>query len=220
MESLTNQSKNTTVIIPAAGYGLRVQPLRDDQAKELFNHPKLNKPLIQVAIERCLNLKFTPHIITRKNKTELIDWMKKNYPKVSLQLIDSSKEWADTVLQSNPYWTENNILLLPDTDFKPENILNEIAQNLSSFDFVFATFPALNLSTWGIVQQKNFETQIIEKPTQWQKSARPWGLIGFKKQAGIELFNAILKSHDTKSWQSLSGHSKLVELASFEDFTR
>lgn len=220
MESLANQLKNTTVIIPAAGFGRRVQPLRDDQAKELFNHPNKNLPLIQVAIERCNKIGFKPHIITRKNKSELIGWLQKSYPDISLQLIDSSKEWADTVLQSESYWSEKNLILLPDTDFEPENVLTEMNKNLDFSEFVFGTFSSINLSTWGVVQQVEAKTEIIEKPTHWRKSAKPWGIIGFKKLNGNALFSAVLKSHVTKDWQSLFGHSSFIELASFQDFTR
>ncbi len=210
----------TRVIIPAAGFGTRMQPLRSDQAKELLLHPTLKKPMIEVAIENALRFNFEPIVVTRNSKTELIVWMKNHYPNILVQQIESSTEWADTVLQSQFHWADKNILLLPDTDFEPVEALREIDLKLNLNELVFAVFENKDFSKWGVVQEQNQISYICEKPSSCNDTAKVWGMIGFQKKSGMFLFQSILKSHLEKKWQPLLSLNAMVKLTHFNDFTR
>jgi hypothetical protein len=116
------------VIIPAAGYGRRVQasitslPLR---SKELLPGPE-GEPLINHCLQQAADHGLPVHLITRKEKIDLIEHVEKFCQEkeipFAIQRIEPSREWPESILMSEKFWLEKNILCLPDTVYGPDSI--------------------------------------------------------------------------------------------------
>jgi dTDP-glucose pyrophosphorylase len=209
------------MIIPAAGFGLRVgRPA----AKELLPDSS-GEPLILWWLQRAAEIEANVHLITRYEKQVLVDFVSQACEKMNLnfsvQRIESSKEWPDTVLQSEKFWSEKNILVLPDTRFEPVRILKEISSALESFEIVTAVFSVENPELWGMTRQsQHHQFEICDKPARTPEGALAWGLLGFQKQAGALLFQSILDSYFDKKWKLISKKNLSLGLEKFEDLTR
>lgn len=210
--------EKTKIIIPAAGFGTRVgSPL----AKELIPHPKTGLPLIQNAINQALKLDGQIHVITRAEKKPLIDYLSP-IPNCQIQVIEPSKEWPDSILKSEPFWNERNILILPDTQWSPEHSILEINQLLEHSPIAAGIFNVKNPSSWGIIDTKSPTYKLCEKIQLHQANEEywAWGILGFKKEIGIPLFEAILQSTFEHQWIDLKLPYSTHKMDSFEDLTR
>jgi len=132
------------VLIPAAGFGTRVG---SPAAKELFLNAS-GSPLIAFGLDQARLRGWPVHVITRKEKTELIRYLE-DYRQmwsvdVEIQLIEPSREWPDTLLKSQPFWREKNLLCLPDTVFEPLEVWDQLAN--STADLAAATFQPPDLA--------------------------------------------------------------------------
>jgi len=214
------------IIIPAAGYGKRMGVV---PAKELLPHPDSGKPFLLEAIERHLSLQAPFHIISRFDKTELNEYvedLKNSRPNLSLnlQLIDPSKEWPDTVLKSKDHWFDWNLLLLPDTDYKPFITFKQIEELVAIKDMTvnFFTFKVEDSSLWGIVKVSLDCFEIVEKPKKHndKQESRAWGLILFHKNIGEALFKSLLESSTDHQWKKIKNRAHVVPLDFFADLTR
>ncbi len=215
MNSSVKKQIKPLLLIPAAGYGRRVG---SPPIKELLPHPVTKEPLFNKISYYKNKYQLPVHVITRKEKLALIDLAK--HEEMSVQVIEPSLEWSDTLRQSEPNWHEDNILVLPDVEFSPESALIEITKQLVNHDIVFATFDVEKMQSWGCLRQINGKWQIAEKPKE-PDSGLAWGLIGFKKHVGLKLWQSILQSHLESKWQDLPQASiGFVRLDSFVDLTR
>lgn len=205
---------NTRIIIPAAGFGKRVG---SPPAKELFPHPQTGKPLIEEALLKAKTVG-APLVITRSDKTALIDYLVEQ--NVEHQLIDATREWSNTVLASEPYWLENNLLLLPDTDFTPLSILPNLIEGLKNHPVTLGVFPVQDASSWGMIKGDEKKLMIADKPRMGFSHIQAWGLIGFKKDVGVKLFSALAESNVDGSWKKTDLDFKTYKLANFVDLTR
>lgn len=160
-----------------------------------------------------------PVVISRKDKHDLNTFLTSYESKVKLCLIDASEEWTHSVCLSVDYWGEKNILLLPDSRFAPVDILKKIDQSLERFDLSFATFEVQDPSQWGIVLPGDLE--IVEKPAQVTKQFLAWGLIGFRKQAGLSLFEDLRISSKDHLFKKIENQNVgFISLESYQDITR
>lgn len=215
---MKNELSSLAVIIPAAGFGRRVG---SPNAKELFLHAEQKLPLIEVAIQKAFQTGGRPVIVTRRDKLELVEYCEKHAQRsqIDLVLIENSREWPDSVLLSQGYWREDNILLLPDTDFSPIDILHEIKDSLIMVQSVWATHQVENGRTWGCLKIENQRLLQCEKPQQ-DLPAIAWGIIGFKKSIGVKIFESLLQSTSDHQWFSNEFSFETLPLNSFVDLTR
>lgn len=195
------------LILPCAGFGTRVN-MPPDQSKELLLYE--GKPLIEFSLELARKYGLAPLVITRKEKTDLIEYCEKLT--IETQIIEVEGEWADTVLKSEPYWEDNNILILPDTIFHNKWFAMDIINDslITGLNASFALHKVENSSKWGIIR----ENRLYEKP-QFDDQALAWGLMGFKKDYGKQLFSSCHKG----GCFILNNYSTML-LESFEDLTR
>ncbi len=195
-------------VIPCAGYGTRMN-MPIDKSKELL--PYQGVPLLEHHLELCEIYNLEPHIITRKEKTDLIEFCKRR--SVVCQIIDPQGDLCShTILKSEPYWNENNIMLLPDTIFTPSSILEQIKMGLSlGNNAVLACHKVEDVSKWCNINNYN----IIEKSVD-TNPGMAWGIVGFKRDYGVELFKA-MTLHNTPHRLVNTG---FVALSSFKDVTR
>ena len=207
------------LLIPAAGFGRR---MGSPEAKEMLPGPD-GRPLIQWGLEQAFLRGWQVHVVSRKGKRVLAEFLKSQArPELSWNEIDSSLECADTLLQSELSWRERVIVLLPDTRFEPTEILDQMAASLLDHDLVYATFPVKDPSTWGVIQQSKDGWQIAEKCAQTGAGAehQAWGLLGFQKHTGKKALEAHLRSILGAGPQNLPTVPGFCALKSFQDLTR
>lgn len=212
---------SVTVLLPAAGWGQR---MGSPNSKEILINPEYNIAYIQFAIESVTELLCPIIIITRKEKTQLTEWIRdykiKN-PLVDLQIffITDSSEWPDSLLQTSDLWSEYNLVLLPDTDWKPKNQVHAILNHLQHADVVYSIFPTEKLN-WGFVKRMDNEFELVEKPKQLVSGFSAWGHIGFRQSAGQDILKAHLQSTMDHEVKRLPLRIKVEPLQAFQDRTR
>lgn len=200
------------MIIPCAGFGTRMS-MNPNQSKELLLYQ--GKPLIENALQLAQIFNIKPLVITRIEKQDLIQYCAEN--DIETQIIDVRGEWADTILQSKPWWEEDNILVLPDTVFDPaHDTIYDILEGLElGNNAVIALHDVKDVSQWGYVTNYT----ITEKPqfiTRGIVSGNAWGVIGFKKTYGEELFSAMTKRNNALQLKNVG----FTYLEGFRDLTR
>lgn len=215
------------LILPAAGYGTRVG---SPEAKELLPHPNTGLPLIEKSLNLAKENNWDVHVITRKEKQSLIEFLK-NYGKkknlnIEIQIVDKTKEWPDSILKSENYWHQKNIFILPDTEWNPMNAPVKLLEEINADSKIaLGVFHVDDLSTWGAVSYKSEKVFFCEKPQEVFKreynSTKAWGLIAFDKSAGKLLFELLLESTFDHQWKvGPEIQYSIIELNSFFDLTR
>lgn len=207
---------NVSVIIPCAGFGRR---MGSPPAKELLPHPTSAKPLIQAAIERFADLDARLVVVTRAEKKELIEWCAKQ-PRVEVLQIEATREWPDSVLASQNFWSERNLLLLPDTDFSPESAPLQLLEDLNQVDVAFASFPVADKRNWGLFLSTAGGFSVADKPELVRPESQAWGLIAFSNRVGRSLFSTISNANRDRRWHSMEHSMTARSLDWFKDLTR
>lgn len=206
----------THVIIPAAGFGKRVGL---SKSKELLYYKSEKFKIIEWSLRLCKKYEMLPVVISRKDKQDLNTFLSSYGSELKLCLVEASEEWTHSVCLSVDYWADKNILLLPDSRFAPVHILKKIDQSLRKFDLSFATFKVQDPAQWGIVLPRDLE--IAEKPSKITKQFLAWGLIGFKKQAGLSLFEDLRISSKDRIFKKIKTQNvDFIPLESYQDITR
>jgi len=207
-------TEQTLCILPCAGFGTRMK-MSPNKSKEMLIDPKTGKYLIDYSLDLCTKYDLKPLIITRPEKTDLIDYVTK-LPNVDLLFTDGEGEWPGTVLKSESRWHENNILMLPDTRFEPDDLIDFIKHKLSiDTKLVFGVHEVEIQIPWGIIEEdKSGSIFSCEKPI---TKYNAWGVIGFKKDAGNNLFTRY--SIKNSSFY-LEKKIYLCEFTKFLDITR
>lgn len=194
--------------------------------KELMPGPS-GSPLIDFALEQAFDRDWPVHVITREEKRPLIEhlqaWQKKGC-KISWQFVGVTKEWPETLLQSEAFWQESNLVVLPDTIFEPKNIWDEMQtrldENTSACYAVLESQDYAKAKTWGVIDQGPF--RLCEKPQ--ENFASPylaWGLMMFRRKMGKTLLQAHLESTFDHQWKSFPAEKiQIVKLSKFKDLTR
>jgi dTDP-glucose pyrophosphorylase len=234
-----------TVLIPSAGFGTRVG---NPNAKEMFLRPESSQmpgqPMISYALSLAISSSAKAHVILRAEKIGLLKYLRDLEQKeksfktqVSTQLVSKTREWPETLLLAQPYWSEFNVVCLPDTDFMPKKIVDEMFEKLESgSDVVFATFTANDYKSWGVISvdegtpasqvdsstkfERNYRYIHCEKPEKWDQTTRAWGLFGFRKKAGTKILSQMLESTFDHIWRPVQGEISLIPMTYFEDLTR
>lgn len=196
------------VILPCAGLGTRVG-MRHDQSKELCEYN--GKPLIQFALDICSKYGYVPHVITRKEKLDLIQFCQDR--KITVQILDEpGREWADTVLKSQPYWADVNLFILPDTVWDNPEIVQELVNNIKlGNNAAFGILDVENQSKWSTINNYT----VTEKP-RVHGAGIAWGCFAFKKVYGFNLFFRLSQKDYPFKLKRCSFHS----LKNFYDVTR
>lgn len=204
-------------IIPAAGYGTRMNTKLNESKEMLPDIKNNNKPLIAYTLDLCKKYNMEPIVITRELKKDLILYLKN---KTELILLDESKrEWSESVLNSIKSWGDDNILLLPDTRFEPVEALEQAVMSLKQgSEFVFGSHKVDDLSKFGMIeyQKDTKELLVCEKPN-IATPGNAWGFIGFKNNAkSINLFNVYSERNKFLYLKNFD----IIYLDSFKDVTR
>ena len=219
--STANSTPNTTMIVPCAGFGTRVG---SPPAKELLVNPSTQRPLIDHSLSVAQNHHWNKVFITRPEKKILMDyvtnWEVSQKIKTQWVIVQKTAEWPESVLKSAEFWSEKNILILPDTSWDPAGIENEIVRQLDYFDVCYGLFDVPDKQTWGTVSIQEGALQLCEKPFNANSDFKAWGLIAFKKNVGKILFKSILESTMDHHVKSLQLKACAIIVNSFTDHTR
>lgn len=214
------EKKMMKIILPCAGFGLRVGK---PESKEMLSDPEGQKPLIDFSLEIVKNRSWSAVIITRSEKRNLIDYLNQKKSlgyNIEIKIIEPSQEWPDTILKAKELWGFKNILILPDTRWTPLEAVDQMAEALERVKLVYAVFTLGEDKRFGFVRTVGNQLEIHEKPLHPQPDSVPWGLVGFHKDIGEEVFRAHLQStlHQKPIGFSVAG--EFVPLTSFYDLTR
>jgi hypothetical protein len=215
-------NNSLALLIPAAGFGNRVgRP----HAKELFIHPETLKPLINKSLDCAKSLNCVAIVITRSEKKDLLAYLDAERSlgtNIETLVIEPSKEWPDSLLQSKHLWCEKNIVVLPDTEFLPTDAVDKMVSELDHCDVAYGLFETDNPKTFGMLGQKNGNWWMCEKPetklSECDDSA--WGLFGFRKHTGEAVLKMHLDSTFDHRWRQLDFQVRTTKLEKFVDLTR
>jgi hypothetical protein len=231
--NIVQGNQDCLVIVPAAGFGRRAGLAESTDAgtgaaKELLPRPTgtylAGEPMINLALQCAQQLSAYVHVVTRAEKTQLIDYLSScnaradEARQINLQIVRPTREWPDTILQARAHWRDINLVVLPDTDFAPLAVLEKMQDALQVSPAVFATFSADDYQTWGVVDSKNLRH--CEKPQSWPLGACAWGVFGFRRAAGEALLQSLLQSTLDHQWRPLPHGTQFLQLESFKDLTR
>lgn len=215
------------VIIPAAGFGRRVG---SPNSKEILRLDQ-GRPLIETAFSESEARKWPLHLLTRSEKTELIDYsLKRGLSNLQIQYVSVTKEWPATVLLSEPVWHEWNLLFLPDLLFRPLTVLDQMIEAVGQrpeLRVVAAGTMTSKPQLWGCLKTVHAQASsdgkqgfsICEKP-QESLSEWAWGLMMFHQSTGRDLFESLLQSGTDHQWKHHGHHCQTFELAEMSDPTR
>ena len=217
----TNSTHRTTVIVPCAGYGTRVG---SPPAKELLINPNTQAPLIDHCLQVADQHQWNKVLITRSEKKNLMDYVTKWETESPLKsqwvLVPKTTEWPESILKSADFWSEKNILILPDTTWTPVGIEKKVVQLLDHCDIAYGVFETLHKKTWGTVALSENSLKLCEKPENVSTDFQAWGLIAFKKNIGKILFETLLESTMDHQVKTLQIRAQKISMDSFVDLTR
>ena len=206
----------TVAIIPCAGYGTRMG-MKDHEAKEMLIDPVTGDYLIDYSLNLCYKYDIEPIVISRLEKDDL-NWYLTSKEIEHIILKKPGKEWAETVLKSQGLWGDKNILLLPDTRFDADALEKVIQLMHYNYKLVTAVHNISNTESdkWGTVTKDH----IFEKWPRFsgndEAKLLAWGILGFDKNIGVELFNSLYPCGFYKNNENIG----MVYLDSFKDITR
>lgn len=165
----------TRAILPCAGLGSRMN-MAPDKSKEMLIDTKINAPIIDWSLDLCTAHNLDPLIITRKEKTDLIEYAAtKN---IETLIITPQGEWPTTILQAKHMWHNNNILILPDGRFEPQSIVADIDTSLQMGSGIsLGVHYVQDKTKWCTLENHC----LIEKP-QENGAAYAFGVLGWKKE--------------------------------------
>jgi hypothetical protein len=205
------------VLIPAAGFGKRAG---FPESKEMLPRRCTGRPLIEQPILLALNRGWKPLVITRKEKRTLTAFVKA-FKDCEILEVTETEEWPDSLLKSRDIWSDSNIVILPDTEFSPLEIIDEMNSKLrEGAESVFSVFEVSDASPWGMIAKRGNEYFLCEKPKVFSSHQLAWGLFGFKKNAGEHLLKMMLESTLDHQWKALKTSPMLLNLSGFSDLTR
>lgn len=202
---------NGRLIIPCAGFGTRVN-MSPDQSKELLEYN--GKPLIEFSLNIAKQYNLNPLIVTRKEKKDLIQYCQNNNLDYMV-LNNPTREWAHTVLKTVDEWDLYNYLILPDTQWYNTDIITNMHRDMQlGANASFGVFSVPDPHNWGIIN--NYRIQ--DKPSRglFDAGAAAWGLIGFRKGYGEELFSSLDLRRDATHLKNVSFQT----VVGFHDLTR
>lgn len=209
------------VLIPAAGFGVRAgRP----EAKEMLER-RAGEPLINWPLQLAQDRGWSAHVITRREKKSLInhieDLRARSAAEIHIQLVEPTRDWPQTLLQSEPYWHNWNLVLLPDVEFYPVEVLDTLAAHMSpQWDVLWAEHLQSNLSSWGTFERKSDDqVALCEKPKP-KRSGWAWGVYAFHRSVGKMILETQCRSTVDHIRRNLQLKGKGFRLETFVDLTR
>lgn len=200
-------------IIPCAGYGTRMG-MEPHESKEMLLHNGF--PIIDYALDICKEVGIEPVIITRPDKIDLMKHLDLHHGRIMRSVYTPTGEMPQTMIDNRNYWGTYNILLFPDVRFdKPVMTLLSLINAMKTCEnLAFGIHKIRDPQNWGVISNK----MLCEKPTSLIDGALydAWGLIGFHKYAGVELFTSMLNKGQ---WSKLPNY-ETIQLTNFKDITR
>lgn len=207
----------------------------------------IHDPLIELPLQLAARASAQAVVVTRAEKASLLKYLNQRArvdgecagesdklnecdilnPQVCL--IEQTREWPESILASQAYWGDFNLVCLPDVDFAPLAMIEKMYEALNENDIVFATFtPQDSFSKWGVVDISNHYH--CEKPDTFfevatntplnQENLRAWGLFAFRREFGEQLLKNMLTSTFDHKWHKLEGRVGFLPLDEFADLTR
>jgi hypothetical protein len=158
---IVTQNTNTDhdgerVIVPCAGFGKRMG-LNPQQSKEMLVDPLTGKRMIDQTLEKARGRLAV--VVVRREKQDLIEHLQKHWPWVDILIVAPTPEWPASILETQKLWSARNVVILPDTRFEPNSVVDTLFARLTQVDAAFATFHVENAATWGVVKVSSSKNQ-------------------------------------------------------------
>lgn len=219
------------ILIPAAGFGVRVG---SPPAKELLRREGTEEPLIELPLRLAQQRGWPALVVTRSEKRSLIDYLTQRHPEAGVHLLEKpTQDWQESLLKAREGWGRTNIVLLPDTEWAPLDILDSMAEALTTngkegmngdgADVVVAQHSVSDPQSWGhLWATQQGMVGVFEKPPSsfYGGPGTAWGLFGFRQEFGEILLQAQWESQKTQSAQCFEGRLQAFPLQHFRDLTR
>ncbi len=201
-------SPSLSIILPCAGDGLR---LGLDIPKELYE-VQSGVPLIQYSLNHIIaaheiNIHIQVLIVTKPGKTQVVDYIRNTLPRqipiIPIDFDHNYEEWPGSIYSAKAYYTEYNLVLLPDSYLTiPPNqsLLQVMLSALQNHSLVFGTrlcSDPTSLQNLGAlyVEDNSTITRFQDKPQKDQHLYNGyWGCFGFRKDIADELHDFLIKS--------------------------
>lgn len=201
-------------IIPCAGLGTRMG-MRIDQSKEMLFLNDEDHPCIDYVMEICQMNNIEPIVVSRKEKYDLNHYLEYEWHTKPL-IVEPQGEWMDTVLASAPTWSvEQNILMLPDTRWRPKyHVVNQLLDLSLTTGMALGMHHVDDQSKWGSLVGRH----IWDKPPVTNPGLA-WGLLAFSMAQGLKFFTDM--GEEVRTFYMHEGYAHpMILLEQFDDITR
>ncbi len=194
------------IILPSAGEGSRLNLGYSKELYEVQNGLKLiDLSLLHISeYNNRKNYRIKISVVITPQKEKVYEYVKKKFPYLDVKKIyfdNKYKEWPGSIYSARKYYSDINIVLLPDTviKLKGKSLIDIIINKLDSYETVFGyikTKEKKDLINLGAMKVKNGEILLFkDKPKQdYQFYNSYWGCFGFRKSIGRDLYKFLNKS--------------------------
>lgn len=201
-----------TIILPCAGGGKRLGLTTPKELFEIFNGTHLiDYSLGHIRAAHAKQLDITVAVVARPWKRGVAAYVAENLPDIPVTMVmfnDDYSEWPGSVLSAERFFSEKNLVLLPDSYLALKNtetdqqgntlvelMCRELQDNRAVFGTVACDDPDL-LSQLGAVAVENGKiVRFQDKPEQDQDQFNGfWGSYGFRKEFGESLYKYLIQS--------------------------
>jgi hypothetical protein len=195
-----------TVIFPCAGWGSR---LGLPYPKELYQPPsqgKAPKALLDYSLDHLFqtpsHLALQLVLVLRPGKEAIIDYVQKRiqhqFPLYSCWADPRYPEWCGSVYSASPYYTDHNIVLLPDTyQYGNSPLLETHLHFLERYPLAFSIYApsdSTSLSHYGALRtEKEKILAFCDKPPleDLHHYNACWTSYSFRKELALPLYEEL-----------------------------
>jgi len=232
---------NTTIILPAAGSGTRLGLSSPKELYEVNPGIKLidfSLMHIKKYLEKYPGNKLSIAVVIKKEKLSVYEYVKVKFPEIKVSPVlfnDNYFEWAGSVYSANEYFSDNNIVLLPDSFIemsaedpfrdRASTLFDKILDLLKTSAVSFGVIPCkdknklTNLGALFLNEGKVLHFQ--DKPKdEYEKYNAFWTTYAFKKKSAHTLYEFLVRSikHEKTEYEKeLFYPAKAAELYSYTD---
>lgn len=214
--------KELTVILPCAGKGKRLGLSTPKELYEIIPGTRLidfSLKHIQ-AINKLKNLSLKVSIVIQPWKRQITKYVIQQLPGIEVKSVlfdDNYKEWPGSVFSANSTFSENNLVLLPDSylgmseTYKKKDVaikndngrtlIEWVLNALSQYSVIFGCIACNNwrcLQNLGAVRIDNDIITLFQDKPSINNEAFPfnafWGCFAFKKEVGRSLYEFLINS--------------------------
>jgi len=215
-----NYETGFTVVLPCAGSGARLKLKGPKELFEILSGIRLiDFSLAHIGATLPLSgIKVA--VVIRPGKEEVVEHVRRKLPGIRVKKVffnDSYYEWPGSVFSARSTFSDNNLVLLPDSilnvggipagsekvpicrDHKGFTLIKSVIDGLSAYKVVFGWIPCddrQELKNLGALRvEEGMVTAFQDKPVDSFESYNGyWGCYAFRKEVGESLYRFLVNS--------------------------